>query len=66
MTMLEMDAAFLEYGTETEVQPSDELIVAAIMMCKFMVHNKMSMRQAGIPGRLMKECYKAIRREIDK
>ena len=57
----DMDAAFLEWDTDTKIEPSDELLVAAVMMCKFMSHNKLSMREAGIPGTLMEECYKAIR-----
>ena len=66
VTMInEMDNAFLEYDTNTKIRAYPELLVAAVMMCKFMVHNKMSMREAGIPGTLMDECYKAIRKEID-
>ena len=61
----DMDAAFLEYGTDTKIKAYPELLVAAVMMCKFMAHNKLSMREAGIPGTLMEECYKAIRKEID-
>ena len=62
--MTDMDAAFLEYGTDIKIRATPELLVAAVMMCKFMAHNKLSMRDAGIPGTLMKECYKAIK-EID-
>jgi hypothetical protein len=57
----EIDAAFIEFGIDTTIKPSDELLVAAVMMCKFMAHNNLVMREAGIPGTLMEECYKAIR-----
>ena len=62
----EMDSAFLEYDTDTKIRAYPELLVAAVMMCKFMAHNNMDMRKAGIPGTLMDECYKAIRKEIEK
>ena len=56
-----MDRAFLEYGTyEIKIKARPELLVAAVMMCKFMAHNKLDMRRAGIPGALMEECFKSI------
>ena len=55
-----MDRAFLEFGTDIKIKAYPELLVAAVMMCKFMAHNKLDMRIAGIPGTLMEECFKAI------
>jgi len=55
-----MDSAFLEYSTDIKIKARPELLVAAVMMCKFMAHNKLDMRSAGIPGTLMEECFKAI------
>ena len=55
-----MDRAFLEYGTDIKIKAYPELLVAAVMMCKFMAHNKLDMRRAGIPGALMEECFKSI------
>lgn len=55
-----MDTAFTNYGTDVKVGPNDQIVIAAMMMCKFMAFNDFSMRRSGIPGTLMEECYKAI------